>query len=151
MRRFAFSKTSAALIGGLALLLAACNMGVHSPAGFRLPENGDVARGKQAFIDLKCTACHTVDGVELPPPTVEPVIPLGGTLRELRTDGYLVTSIIHPSHRLGRFPKSETTVEGVEGVSRMPDFAMSMTVRELIDTVAFLREHYRFEAPRTMY
>ncbi len=148
MRRFPRFGTSAVLMGAFALLLGACNFGVHSPAGFRLPDNGDFERGKQAFVELKCTACHTVDGVELPAPTDLPAVPLGGTLRELRTDGYLVTSIIHPSHRLGRFPKSETTVEGE---TRMPDFARSMTVRQLIDTVAFLRERYKFEAPRTMY
>ena len=139
---------SAVFAVGFALMLGACKMGVHSPAGFRLPDNGDFDRGQEAFVELKCTACHSVDGVDLPAPTAEPVIPLGGTLRELRTDGYLVTSIIHPSHRLGRFPKGETTVEGE---SRMPDFAMSMSVRQLIDIVAFLRERYKFEAPRTMY
>lgn len=136
------------VVGIVIAALSACTRGVHSPSGFRLPDNGDGVRGQTAFVELKCTGCHTVDGIELPEPTETPVIGLGGAMRDIRTDGYLVTSIIHPSHRLGHFPKSKTTVDGE---TRMPDYAQSMTVRQLIDTVAFLRPRYRFEPPPTVY
>ena len=33
--------------------------------GFVLPE-GDAQRGAQAFLDLKCHACHEVEGIEAP-------------------------------------------------------------------------------------
>ena len=92
-------------------VLAACG-GRHSPAGFRLPETGDIARGQSAFDQLRCWTCHTVDGVELTPPTAVHPVPLGGAVRELRTDGYLVTSIIHPSHRLAKLPVEHVSVEG---------------------------------------
>ena len=131
------------------LLSVGCG-GVHSPAGFRLPETGDFERGKQAFVDLECHGCHTVDGVDLPTARsdVPAVVKLGGAVRELRTDGYLVASIIHPSHRLAPYPLENISEQGE---SRMPDYAEKMTVRQLVDLVAFLQERYRFVPPPTVY
>jgi sulfur-oxidizing protein SoxX len=136
-------------IMALALLatLAACG-GRHSPAGFRLPETGDIARGQSAFEQLRCWTCHTVDDAELPAPTAANVVPLGGAVHELRTDGYLVTSVIHPSHRLANQPLEQIAVEGE---SRMPDYAQSLTVRQLVDIVAFLQSKYRYAPPPQMY
>ena len=129
----------------LLLLFGACETGRRSPVGFRLPDNGDVERGKTAFVELQCVNCHTVEGMDLPaPPPEATVVALGGVVREIRTDGYMVTSIIHPSHRLAR----QATVDvAVDGESRMPDFARTMTVRQMIDITAFLQETYRFEPP----
>ena len=130
----------------LALGLAACG-GVHSPSGFRLPGNGDIERGKAAFAELKCWSCHTVHGMDFPAPTEQPAVPLGGRVREVRTDGYLVTSIVHPSHKLAARPVAEISVEGE---SKMPDYTSSLTVRQLIDLVALLQSRYRFEPPPPM-
>lgn len=124
--------------------------GRHSAAGFRPPENGSVERGKQAFLELECYSCHTVDRVELPglDPDMGLVVPLGGAVPEYRTDGYLVTSIIHPSHRIKKPRREEYSVEGE---SRMPGGTDAMTVRQLVDLVAFLQSRYRFEPPHTIY
>lgn len=112
----------------------------RSPAGFRLP-GGDVEQEKAVFLELECYRCHRVDGVkDLPSPTVDPPVPvvLGGGVFEVRTDGYLVTSIINPSHRLTReFRGAILTTES--GESRMPDRNDRMTVRKLIDLVSFLQ------------
>lgn len=139
------SKTT--LTFALLAVLTACG-GRHSPAGFRLPETGDIARGERAFEHLRCWECHTVDGVALPAPTAQHPVPLGGAVTELRTDGYLVSSIIHPSHRLAHRPVEQIAVEGE---SRMPDFAQTMTVRELIDLTAFLQSRYRPKPTPEMY
>ena len=130
------------------LLIAGCG-GVHSPVGFRLPDNGDTERGQRAFTQLNCYECHTVDGVELPEPRpgLPTVVALGGPVREIRTDGYLVASIINPSHRFARYPREKVAVEGE---SRMPDYADKMTVRQLVDIVAFLQDRYRLLPPPTM-
>lgn len=134
-----------------AMILAAASTagcGKHSSLGFRLPEDGDVARGKQAFVDLGCHVCHTVDRVELPEATEDVVVPIGGAVSEHRTDGYLVTSIIHPSHRIAWPKRDEFTTDGE---SRMPDGTSEMTVRQLIDLVAFLHSSYRFVPPPNVY
>ncbi len=58
-------------------LLAACNPGPKSGRGFVLPE-GDAVRGEKAFVELKCYACHRVDGVAgLPAPAdLPPYVPM---------------------------------------------------------------------------
>ena len=128
--------------------LVACDSGPRSPVGFRLP-GGDVERGKAVFLEMECYLCHRVSGVEeLPHPTVNPLVPvvLGGRVFEVRTDGYLVTSIINPSHRLTReFRGGSLTTES--GESRMPDHNDVMTVRQLTDLVAFLQSTYTTMPP----
>jgi hypothetical protein len=124
--------------------MAGCG-GRHSSAGFRLPENGDVERGRAAFVALKCYACHTVADVEMPPPTsVGLPVPLGGTVHEVRTDGYLVTSIIHPAHAVAH-PPQQALAQQPE--SHMPDFSRDMRVREMVDLVAFLQSTYKVVPP----
>jgi mono/diheme cytochrome c family protein len=130
----------------LAAGLPACG-GRHSSAGFSLPQ-GDPARGKEAFVALKCHQCHTVDGVpDLPSPTAEPRVPvtLGGRVPHVKTDGELVASIIDPSHRIA--PTLHPELVSRDGKSRMPDYAEVMTVRQLADLVAFLQERYRVVRP----
>jgi hypothetical protein len=127
---------------GLLATLISCTASVHSPAGFRLPENGDVEKGQAAFIELKCHYCHSVRGVELPQPAIPRSVrvALGGPIEGLMTDGYLVSSIIHPSHALARgLAEGEVSVDKT---SRMPDYARAMTVRQLVDIVAFLQSKY---------
>lgn len=133
----------------VALGLIGCG-GRHSPAGFRLPESGSVSAGEAAFARLDCHACHTVAGVEFPASAADSAlkIKLGGRVPEIRTDGYLVTSVLHPSHRLAAYPRDQISVEGE---SRMPDFTATMTVREMIDIVAFLQEHYELSPPTAIH
>jgi hypothetical protein len=86
----------------MVLLLAAapaCNTGRRSPAGFRLPPDGDVERGKIAFVALGCNRCHEVAGVELPAASarIRPVMSLGGEVGREPGDGKLVRAIAWPS------------------------------------------------------
>ena len=55
------------------------------------------------------------------------------------TDGYLVASIINPSHALGPYGRAATSVNGK---SRMPEYVDSITVRQIADLVAFLQSRY---------
>ena len=131
----------------LMLLTAACS-GPKSGAGLRLPD-GDVQRGKAAFLELKCNTCHTVAGTEMPTPSKEyayvRVVVLGGEVRQVKTYGALVTSIINPSHSLAPgYPKELITKDHQ---SAMANFNDTMTVRQLIDLVAFLQSRYEFVPP----
>jgi hypothetical protein len=116
-------------------VLAGCRSQRKSALGFHLPD-GDPERGKAAFVALQCFTCHEVAGVELPPPTALPRVPvvLGGRVTIEPTDGELVTSIVHPSHALSR--RSGDVASG--SLSRMGDYNHAMTVQQLIDLVAFL-------------
>ena len=64
------------------------------------------------------------------------------------SDGYLVTSIINPSHQLAHYPASQIT-QG--GKSRMPYYAEQITVRQLTDMVAFLQSRYGVRRLPTQY
>jgi hypothetical protein len=146
MLRFAKLLPIVVLLGGT----VACDSGQHSSAGFRLPVNGDIERGKVAFVQLGCNHCHQVSGMDLPKPTVEPPVPvvLGGVVPVEVTDGYLVTSIINPSYVLAPYPMEMITAGGK---SRMPDYSDTMTVTQLVDTVAFLQSRYTVVRPRPAY
>lgn len=121
----------------IAALIAGCTPSPKSSRGFRLPD-GDVKKGEEAFVALKCTRCHKVDGVDLPAPRVFNLT-LGGQTTRVETYGELVTSIINPSHVLSDQYKQQL-VDAKE--SPMPDVTQEMSVRQMIDLVAFLQSHY---------
>jgi mono/diheme cytochrome c family protein len=129
------------VIATLLFAATACNTGRHSSAGFRLPDNGDPARGRAAFLALGCNHCHSVSGVDMPAPTVQPPVPvvLGGDVANEITDGYLVTSIINPNYQLASYPNEQITAGGM---SRMPAHTSDITVQQLTDIVAFLQSRY---------
>jgi len=138
--------SNAASLVFIALLMAACDAGPKSSLGFRLPE-GNIEKGKATFLELKCHLCHTVAGTELPPLDVPPsvMVNLGGQVRNVRTYGELVTSIINPSHQLAKGYKKDLIQ--VDGKSRMTDYTQFMTVRQMIDLVAFLQSRYEVILP----
>ena len=107
-----------------------------------LPD-GNVENGKAAFLARKCHTCHRVDGVELPPPvsTAPTNIVLGGEVTRIRTYGGLVTSVINPSHGLAPGFTKEQIKDGK--LSPMPEFNDVMTIRQMIDLVAFLQSRYK--------
>jgi hypothetical protein len=112
-----------------------------TPEQFHLPPGGDPASGLTTFVNLGCTYCHQVEGREdLPAPSVAPAVPvvLGRPAPSRATDARLVTAIINPSHDISQAWRSGVTGPG--GHSRMGNFHEVLTVRQLMDLVAFLRE-----------
>ena len=126
-----------------------------------LPE-GDAEAGRKAFVDLQCSACHAVTGMEgLPEPVAKIPIPdLGSTLAG-QPRGALASSLIVPSHIdaaaaqlwtdwsnqqrvwLGpgqRLPEPAQESKDEPVMSLMSDYRDTMTVKQLGDLVAFLQE-----------
>ena len=136
------------VVGVAAFCLSFCASPEKSPSGFRLPD-GDVQAGQAAFLELQCNACHKVRGLDLPGPVADPPVPiaLGGTVDYQPTDGRFVTSVINPSHKLARGYPKQSIESG--GISRMADYSDVMTVRQLVDLVAFLHSRYEFVPPTT--
>ena len=136
----------AGFLAGLLILSTSCESERRSPAGFRLPE-GDVEQGREAVRVLKCNACHEIAGGGFTQPVADPPVPvrLGGQTAFVKTDGDLVTSIINPSHRLTYGNLGELTQTG--GESRMADYSEIMTVKQLVDIVAFLQSIYEVTPP----
>jgi mono/diheme cytochrome c family protein len=130
------------VLAAVVVLTAACDFNLKSTRRFRLPQ-GNADNGKAAFVALNCTTCHTVAGVDLPKPTVEPtaVVVLGGEVARLRTYGDLLTSIIHPTHSLSE--KMNPMAVTARGTSPMPVVNDRMTVTQMVDLVTFLQPRYR--------
>ena len=122
------------------LVLGTSCRGSKSGRGFRLPD-GDVDQGRVAFVQLGCNQCHSIKGVDLANPSIlGPVqVELGGDVPRVKTYGQLVTSIVNPAH-----VTSKQHLEKIRaaGPSAMPDYTNKMTVRQMIDIVAFLHSTY---------
>jgi hypothetical protein len=101
---------------------------------------GDARAGRQAFMDLRCTACHAVPSE---PDFPAPVSVNPGPAIDARVAGrdvsYLATALVSPSHELS--PDTSQDVRAhLEGVlSPMGDFSETMTVRQLVDLHAYIR------------
>ena len=109
------------------LIVAACATG---PGPVELP-SGVAARGRKAFAALFCYTCHTVEGESFERPTIEDPQRIGESWdHRTLSDGELVTAIINPDHDLPEVYKAR----------RMLDYSGVMTVQQLVDLVALLRE-----------
>ena len=129
------------------LTITALAAGCAETSGFRFPvEQGDAADGKQAFIDHQCHQCHTVAGVELPTLAGETSVQLqlAGGRSAAKSYSELVTSVINPDHVISERYREQLRLNGtvpLESPMVVPSID-NMTVRQLIDIVAFLHARY---------
>jgi mono/diheme cytochrome c family protein len=101
---------------------------------------GNAHAGRQAFLDLKCTTCHTVAGEPgFPAPFSDNLGPELDLRRPYRSPSDVATAIVAPSHSIssGTSPEMKARLEGA--LSPMGDFSQAMTVRQLADLVEYLR------------
>jgi hypothetical protein len=107
------------------------------PPGWRLRiPPGDPRAGRDVFVSLECFKCHAVKGEPFPGPPDE-VGPRGPELTGMgahHPPEYLAESILNPDAVIVTGPG----YTGADGLSIMPDYGASMTVRELIDLVAYV-------------
>ena len=134
MRNLTFFSIVIAIVGSLA-----CTPSQKSASGFRLPD-GDVERGNAAFVALKFHDCHQVAGVDLPDSKAPSPVVLGGIVNYPRTDGQLVGLIIDPSRRAG--PRYGRDAIEIQTLSHMAETSAGMTLKQLVDVVAFLQSSY---------
>ena len=133
-------------LGSLILLaLSSCATHPDYATQFRFPiEWGSISEGQQAFVDLGCHQCHTVNGVEMMPyEGVSPVtLELGGTVVYAKTYADLVTSIINPSHVVSDDYLNTLPQDARGGSMSIMPFKNQMSVEQLIDLVIFLNSRY---------
>src|SRR5690606_8133352 len=126
-----------------ATALQACASGLR----VHLPQ-GDAMRGRQAYVDLRCHACHEIEGFD---PSAQIVaarrVLLGRPTARVRSYEGLVTSIANPSHRLASGYAPEDVA--VDGVALMSLIRLNevMTVQQLVDLAAFLQTQYEVVPP----
>jgi len=103
---------------------------------FTLPE-GDPRAGRDAFVAMKCFTCHDVAG-ETFPAHKRDVGEVGPGLAGMgghHPAEYFAEAILNPNSVvvLGEGYTS------ADGLSRMPDYNDTLTVRQLLDLVAYLK------------
>ena len=130
------------------LSLATLTTGCADTPSFRFPaERGDIDNGRQAFVDLRCHACHSVSGITLPDVAGAGSVQLqlGGETAVAKSYAELMTSIINPDHVISERYREQQRLDAVVPLdSPMPVPPIdNMTVRQLIDLVAFLESRYQ--------
>jgi len=107
------------------------------PPGWRftLPP-GDPAAGRQAFVDLKCYACHAMQGEQFPlkPGETATAGPELTGMGAHHPTEYLVESILNPNAVLVEGPG----FIGGDGRSIMPAYA-DITAAQLVNLIAYLK------------
>jgi mono/diheme cytochrome c family protein len=110
--------------------------GVPKGWNFLLPP-GDAAEGRKVFVAMECFACHMVKG-ETFPQTSETQRDNGPELTGMGSHHpaeYFAESIINPNRVIVQGPG----YTGPDSLSKMPSYADSMTLEQLIDVVAYLK------------
>jgi copper resistance protein D len=97
------------------------------------PPDGDAAKGREVFTRLECHTCHAVAGEKFPRPSK--VGPALSDVGRHHPAGYLFESVINPNAVIVEAPG----YTGPDGRSVMPDYRDSLSARELIDLVAYLK------------
>jgi len=98
---------------------------------------GNAEAGRLVFRTFKCFACHQIAGPEGQGIKIRTSVsaPLLDSRLGKKEPGEVITSIIAPSHKV----TDAIAKESGGKLSPMGDFTHAMTVRQLVDLVAFLR------------
>ena len=140
-------RNKTAVTGFMAVLVMSISGCAYTPI-FGFPaEAGDTVAGRQAFIDHQCHACHSIAGERLPPlaGADSPILELGGETIYAKNYADLMTSVINPDHRISERYRDQLLRQGMlPAETPMPQpHVDTMTVRQLIDLVAFLDSKYQ--------
>mgnify|MGYP001813314524 CR=1 FL=1 len=128
------------MVLALSILAAVCLISGCGPCETEDPDTvaltlpaGTVEAGKQAFEELRCTACHRVGGVDgLTEPLAQVPVPDLATVLAGQSRGAIASSIVIPPH---------TAIEETElEPALMTNYADTVTVQQLSDLVIFLQD-----------
>ncbi|MDX1409305.1 MAG: c-type cytochrome [Saprospiraceae bacterium] len=140
----------AGLLGALAVvgtIGSGCNNKVH---GFVLPE-GEALLGEMVFIDMHCNQCHSIADIDWAgsEENGDVHVKLGGEVTRIKSYGQLLTSVVHPSHKIASGYKDI----GVNrfGQSKMKNYNDIMSVQQLIDLVTYLQDQYELKTTSHKY
>ena len=100
---------------------------------------GRAADGRVVFVELRCAACHRVESdSDLPAPVSDSPGPDLGARQVARGPSHLAASIVTPSHEISLDPNDEILHDVAGLTSPMGDYSRAMTVRQLVDLIAYL-------------
>ena len=133
-----------AIVAALSMAILGTGCTYYPTFGFPV-EEGNIEAGRQAFVDHRCHQCHSIAGLRLPElaGASAPMLELGGETSLVKAYSELVTSIINPDHRISLRYIEQQRPPVAPLTSPMPMAHIeTMTVRQVIDLVAFLDSRY---------
>ncbi len=99
---------------------------------------GDPIQGRLTFTQLKCNSCHKIaSDNEMIHPITRSGAPVLGLKQARYKRAYLADSIVFPSHIV---VTSEGHLDPQAKTSRMGDFSDTLTIRQVADLVAYLKQ-----------
>jgi mono/diheme cytochrome c family protein len=96
---------------------------------------GDAIAGRKVFYELKCNTCHAVAGERIDVGVTVMAGPSLGSAHAAQSASEIAASIAAPSHGMSQ-------IEGPRqkpGGPAMGDYSRVLTVRQLVDLVAYIR------------
>jgi mono/diheme cytochrome c family protein len=108
------------------------------PPGWKfLMPPGDAMEGRKVFVALECFACHEVKGESFPQSSKTPRAngPELTGMGSHHPAEYFAESIVNPNRVIVQGPGYTAP----DGLSKMPSYADSMTLKQLVDVVAYLK------------
>ena len=110
--------------------------GVPNGWKFLLPP-GDAVEGRKVFAAMECFACHEIKGETFPQSskTLRMSGPELSGMGSHHPAEYFAESIINPNRVIVQGPG----YTGADGLSKMPSYADSMTLKQVVDIVTYLK------------
>jgi cytochrome c1 len=106
-----------------------------TPEGWKFTwPQGNPVKGREVFVKLECYSCHEVKGERFPVPS-EVIGPELSMMAPLHDAEYFAEAIIHPNAVI----QKGKGYEAADGSSKMPSYNDLVTVQEVIDLVAYLK------------
>jgi len=117
--------------------------GHGTPPGWKFSwPAGNPVTGREVFVKLECYACHEVKGETFPAPEPAKVGPELSFMASLHPPEYFAEAIVNPNAVV----EEGKGYRAPDGKSKMPSYNDLVTVQEVIDLVAYLR-NVKGEAP----
>jgi mono/diheme cytochrome c family protein len=131
---------------GCLLTCIACGKHEHGEHEHGMPKDwrfslarGDVAAGRELFVELECFKCHEVKGESFPgvAPEQKGIGPELAQMAGSHSVEFFAESIANPNAVIDRAAKTDGHV-GADGRSLMPSYADILTVKQLSDVATYL-------------
>lgn len=112
--------------------------GMTSDWKFTLPQ-GDATEGRRLFVEAECYKCHEVKGEKFPGVAAgeKGVGPELSQMAGMHPPEFFAESIINPNTAIDSKAKALGYI-GDDGKSKMPDYSNILTIKQVVDLVAYI-------------
>ena len=116
---------------------------------FTLPKSGDAKRGREVFVSLECYKCHTIHGEPFPAAGTDAKSagPELSGMGQHHPAEYFAESVLNPNRVIVLGPG----YTGTDGLSKMPSYADTTTLQQLVAVATRSRRLRTARRPRATF